>query len=253
MVALYQILVFIIHNGRRRTPLHILNAEAIHNTCRSRTLISSLNHFGLSISYDELLRYHNDMAAYVLESSDTKVPLPSHFDPESETMGAMDNFDHEEATLSGIGGSHDTVSILMQDNPKSTHGKPNISQTNVDHGATQFKQELPCQTLQDYIKPAKKTILPENYKVAEDLYKMDPSQHELIEKKDMAWVHSRLDLSELEEGVKEICEEQNMPSWNAFNSLITDEQLQQKIIGFLPVIPHPVTEYTTVYTTLKNF
>jgi hypothetical protein len=37
------------------------------------------------------------------------VPLPSHFEPAIETMGA---FDHDEAILSGIGGTHDTVSIL---------------------------------------------------------------------------------------------------------------------------------------------
>ena len=36
-------------------------------------------------------------------------------------------------------------------------------------------------------------------------------------------------------------------------SLVTDEDLTQKIIGFLPVVPYPVTEYTVVYTALKNF
>ncbi len=31
----------------------------------------------------------------------------------------MDNFDHEEDTKSGIGGSHDTVLVIFQDNPTS--------------------------------------------------------------------------------------------------------------------------------------
>ena len=35
-------------------------------------------------------------------------------------------------------------------------------------------------------------------------------------------------------------------------SLVTDEDLTQKIIGFLPVLPYPVTEYTVVYTALKK-
>lgn len=39
--TLYQILFFNVHNGRKRTPLHIMNAEAIYNPCRSTTLISS--------------------------------------------------------------------------------------------------------------------------------------------------------------------------------------------------------------------
>ena len=44
-----------------------------------------------------------------------------------------------------------------------------------------------------------------------------------------------------------------MPSWNTFNSLVTDEDLTQKITGFLPILPYPVTEYAVVYTALKNF
>ena len=57
------------------------------------------------------------MASFVTESRQGRVPLPSQFDPSMFTIVAFDNFDHEENTLSGIGGSHDTVSILMQDNP----------------------------------------------------------------------------------------------------------------------------------------
>ena len=60
MMSLYQIIHFIIHNGRKMTPLHILNAEAIHQTCRSTALITSFNHFSLCTSYDKLQRYHND-------------------------------------------------------------------------------------------------------------------------------------------------------------------------------------------------
>ena len=44
-----------------------------------------------------------------------------------------------------------------------------------------------------------------------------------------------------------------MPSWNAFNSVITEECIPQKIVGFLPVLPYPVTQHSTVYTALKNF
>ena len=46
---------------------------------------------------------------------------------------------------------------------------------------------------------------------------------------------------------------QQIPSWSGFNSLITDEDLPQQTVGFLPVLPSPVTEHRTVYTALKNF
>ena len=32
----------------------------------------------------------------------------------------MDNFDHDENTLSGIGGSHDTVLVLFQNQERKT-------------------------------------------------------------------------------------------------------------------------------------
>ena len=46
---------------------------------------------------------------------------------------------------------------------------------------------------------------------------------------------------------------QKMPSWSAFNSVVSKEILSQKIVGFLPVILSPVTDHQTVYTALKNF
>ncbi len=61
-------------------------------------------------------------------------------------------------------------------------------------------------------------------------------------------------LSELDDGKIGVeCQEQEMPSWSGFNSLVTDEDLPERIVGFLPILPHPVTEYSTVYTSLKNF
>ena len=154
VLAVYQIMFFILNNGRKRTQLHMMNTESIHSVCRSKTLISSLNKFGLVITYDELMRYHSDMASYVTEISRNHVPFPSHFNPSEFTIGALDNFDHEEGTLSGIGGSHDTVQILMQDKPQgvSACGKPNVSETNVTHRERQFKQELACQELRVIIK-----------------------------------------------------------------------------------------------------
>ena len=258
ILSVYQIVFYILNNGRKRTPLHMLNSESIYNACRSKTLISSLNRFGLTISYDEVLRYHSDMASYTTETSQGRVPLPSTFSPAEFTIGAFDNFDHEEATLSGIGGSHDTVLILMQDKPQGMSanlGKPNMSETGVTHRERQFMEELGCQVLKSYTKHTKKPNLSPQYDVAKDMFKMGECESKSIRAKDHAWVVSRLDLSDLNEGrcINEADEDQTMPSWSAFNSLVTDESVAQKIIGFLPVLPYPVTEYATVYTSLKNF
>ena len=97
MIALYQIMFYDVNNGKKKTPLHVLNAEMIHDACRSKTLVTNFNHYGLGISYPELLRYHTDMASYVLsQKCDNLVPLPSHFHSNIHTTAAFDNFDHNE-------------------------------------------------------------------------------------------------------------------------------------------------------------
>ena len=72
----------------------------------------------------------------------------------------------------------------------------------------------------------------------------------------MLWQFSRIvhtilhssDISYLQENL-----EQPVPSWSAFNALCSKEDIQQKHVGFLPVIPYPVTQHATVYTALLNF
>ena len=63
------------------------------------------------------------------------MPLPSHFDQGNFSTAAFDNFDHEECTLSGIGGTHDTVSVLVQDKPIQGLRKPKISESSIEHGS----------------------------------------------------------------------------------------------------------------------
>lgn len=45
---------YIFHNGRKKTPFHVWTAQAIHETCESRTLITSMNHAGVCSSYETL-------------------------------------------------------------------------------------------------------------------------------------------------------------------------------------------------------
>ena len=106
IIALYQIIFYDVNNGKKKTPLHVLNAEMIHDACRSKTLVTNFNHYGLGISYPELLQYHAGMASYVLrQKCDNLVHLPSHFHSNIHTTVAFDNFDHNEHTPSGLNSS----------------------------------------------------------------------------------------------------------------------------------------------------
>ena len=177
IMALYQIIFFDVNNGEKKTPLHVLTSEMIHNECRSKTLITAFNHYGLGISYPELLRYHTDLASYTVKEKNNNVPLPCHFNTISHTTAAFDNFDHNEHTPTGLGSSHDTVAILIQDKPEVIHRKPNVSNTTVIHGDKSFIGPLPCQKLQEFYKCSKKIELPSNYNPLATLFSLQDDLH----------------------------------------------------------------------------
>mgnify|MGYP006890279677 CR=1 FL=1 len=82
--------------------------------------------------------------ALLLTNQMGEVPLPSMFHPQHFTSAAFDNFDHEGATLSGIVGSHNTVSVLFEDKPLVTKKKPCISETRIVPGKKVLQEQLEC-------------------------------------------------------------------------------------------------------------
>ena len=154
MLALFQIMFYNLHNGRSRTPPHVLNNQAVYATCKSATLITSFNRFGLCTSYHEVIRNHTAMASFIVESCEDGVSFPRDVVPSQITMAA---FDHEEAMLSGNGGSCVTVTVLFQ------RTKPNISETTIQHGE---KKTLCTRNCRNFVNLQKNTDLQANYQVA---------------------------------------------------------------------------------------
>lgn len=76
------------------------------------------------------------------------------------TTAATYNFDYDEMTLSGMGGTHGTITVGFQDDKTLK-----VSEAGVIHGSKSFLANLKCQQLKEFYKPAKKPELPENYKV----------------------------------------------------------------------------------------
>jgi len=193
------------------------------------------------------------MASLIVENNSHRVPFPSNFDEKQFTVAAFDNFDHNEATLSGIGGCHDTVTVLFQEDTFVGDGKPKVSETNIRHGSKSFHSELKCQSLLAYHKPAKKPDIPADFEVQAE---PPPANKDALNKsalKDTVWTLSHLDLCETVEGVVNVKPiKQDMPSWSACNSVWTNEDIPIMRVAFLPVFPHPVTEYCTVYSAMKN-
>ena len=124
----------------------------------------------------------------------------------------------------------------------------------VVHGSKFVTKTLSRQNIGEYVKPSKKSSLPAEYNVEDGLYETVAEQYELFKKIDQIWLLGRLDLSDIERNsLNFTCKGQLMSGWSAFNSIVTDENLPETSVGFMPLITEPVTEYKTVYTALKNF
>ena len=101
----------------------------------------------------------------------------------------------------------------------------------------------------DFLKPAKKGDISNDYQVCDEM-----PGHVSTEQKDVAWSLAHMDLSKMEDNViSHVCENQKTPPWSAFNSLVTDDQMPERTVGFQPILPYPVTRHDTMYTALKNF
>ena len=73
------------------------------------------NRLGLFIRYDDLEGVDIAFTQEIINFAGTnRVPVSKYINSSPIVHDAMDNFDHEENTLSGIGGSHDTILVLFQ-------------------------------------------------------------------------------------------------------------------------------------------
>ena len=94
---IFQIIYNLIHNGKRKTPMHVALSEAIHDTSRSKKLIRIMNHLGLCTSYEEVERIDTALVQHTMNMTGShRVPIPSSIVPHELVHEAMDNFDHKE-------------------------------------------------------------------------------------------------------------------------------------------------------------
>ena len=126
MNSLFQILYNQVFQGRKNTPLHILNAHVVYEHCQSRELITAFNRQCCSVSFKTMKTMRSDIAKHtILKSKDDNLPLPGHFRASSFTIAACDNFDNTgRNTLSGTKHAHDTATTIFQGKPQNPISKP---------------------------------------------------------------------------------------------------------------------------------
>ena len=237
--VVFQILHKAIHNNQRRTPLLISFAQAIIDMSRSKHLLTIACRLGISVSYDEIEQIDTSIVRRTIDlAGSNRVPVPPHIDSESMIHGVTDNFDQNDVK----GGSHDSILMLFQNHQHEYQIDTPIS-TRTESAATRIRKlpsVLPCQSLINVQRGHKRGFIPPNYVSAMQSVTKSDSISDFE-----AWYLVRYI-------VKETISKY-LPSFSAVNSLLSNELVIQSRVGFTPILPHPITEFESVYTVMINF
>ena len=248
----FQMLVWIVKNGREAVPLHVMVGQECFSRNHSKTHITNLNHISVSESYTKVKARRNLLLSYTIQQAGENFPIPSKFTKNEDdfTQVACDNSNYlDRSSLSGTDMKNYAASCLFQDKTKQISlKKPSVSSTNLNPRAPLIRSELECQKVQKYIKPKEKPALPERFMtVPEDrnpeLLDMDGARRTAQEREFLISL-LRLGLSK---------PSHNTPIWQAIHTSVSNSEVPLSRVGFLPVIPQPITDAATVRQLLVNF
>ena len=193
----FQIIFNLIHNGQRKTPFHTAFStisQSIHDTCKSKKLIQIFNQLGLDISYGKVERIDIGITQELINLTGPNiVRVPKNINSSSIIHGAIDNFDHEGNTFSGIVESHDTILVLFQ-KPDMVEIQEEISKKPEDISKLSANKRslsciLDCQTLIKRGKFCSRVEIPEDFQP-----ELPPDMTQIIDRSKIhyeTWVTSR--------------------------------------------------------------
>ena len=78
--VVFQILHYILTDGKEPTPFHVMVAQAVHSLTRSKELVTALCQHGVCVGYNTVRRIDVDLAEQVIATAGAnRVPLPRDF------------------------------------------------------------------------------------------------------------------------------------------------------------------------------
>lgn len=248
--SFFQQLHFMASKGQKKTPLHVMNAINIHSSCRSRHLIDCFHRFGMSISYQAVRLQRKRLAALIIHlHGKDNVPLPLSYVKNKMMKCMADNFDWVGPTSN----THESALVVSQIR-SGFRGlvSHRISKTPVKN-FKHFDFKLKCQKPRYIKKPTGSLILPSEFglnkkknEITQDMYKSSRIE-------DFLWMVSRRESSKKLESQQNNDCKQIIPTLSAFNSKMYRDTREAEDIRFLPLIPQPITELSSVYTIMCNF
>lgn len=251
ILSLAQDLIFACCKGIL-TPKHIGLGVTVKHMTGSKELVRILNRFGHCISYDEVVKLEKGFVEQnVANYKENDVVIPSNISPGKFVQAAADNLDFNEETLDGKHTTHATTLVLYQRNEAGNFGAEVVTKLNKKR---QPLSELKLSvSVMNFSKQCRKLQIPDCLLSGkDDTSNEDCPIRSAAKCLDMAWIFARLCPSKHFQISLERTEKQTVPSWSAFNALVSSNASDVSSIGYCPMIPSTPTEYSTVYTVMKT-
>ena len=215
---------------------------------RSRTLMTAFNRANVCAGYQTIRRSRQLLMDYtIMCSEEGNVPIPSNINKRDFTMGGADNSNYRDrSSISGTDGLNYSSSCLFQLKVHPALRKPHLSETGLGRRDGPSEKVLPCQVVPSYNKPTVRPSLPDDmalYPENRQVEQLDmDGARTLSKKREFAISLLRLGLSP-----------QDPLIWQGVHTLVSSAIVPLQRVGFLPVVPQPITERATVRHILTNF
>ncbi|XP_065185756.1 uncharacterized protein LOC135816485 [Sycon ciliatum] len=239
-------------------PKHIVLALTLHHLFRSEKLTTMLNRLGHCIAYSQVLERETKMAEDKLVAGHVVDQLPDVINPSTPFYHVADNNDLNEETVDGKGTTHCTNTIVVQPILSSEGDGTWLPGAQGHERSRKRKRALDIQpeVFADIV--CAKNVNPARRPgVTQQQLEGVMSDGDAVALNDFTWRRCRSSRSgELLDPVVEVLSdlpEQKVPSWSAFNALVSRKDVPPKSrIGYCPVMNASPTESSTVYALLTK-
>lgn len=254
VLSIAQDIIHCSSNARVKTPKHVSLAMSTHHLTGSKQIIILLNRMGHCISYDEMKSVDASLATEVLAQSEQyDTVLPSNISPGSFIQMGSDNDDFNEETIDGKNTTHVTTMVVYQRKPFGPEPKPTVKG---DHSQRRrsLQQDLAnVYEIQDFSvvgrRPTTSSLVG---KINMEWYDGSTNEFHKASSMDKVWSLVRMNPRTGSNQPPTPDERQIVPSWSGFHSVLFPHVERATTIGYCPLINGSSSEFSTIYTVMRN-
>ena len=238
-----------------KTPKHVGLARSVRHITGSKQVITLLNHMGHCPSYEEVEAVDTGLAKEILATSEScGVVIPSNISPGTFVQAACDNNDINEETLDSKNTTHATTLVLYQSVQFGPRPPPTVRS---DHSTKRrsLGTFAPVQEILDCSAQGKRpSVSCFRNKINDDWYSSTDPLMSTVKIMDLTWSLLRSSPSILFDDNLPVRnpDQQHIPGWRGFNAEVSQVKASQTAVGYCPMIPASSTEYSTIYTVMKQ-